>query len=115
MQAIRKIGLAVALAEACFTGPEPLGVRVVLAEGLRPDALLFGESTGRVLLASSDPDALLAAAAEAGVPARRIGETGGRRLRIESDAGNAWIDAEVAPLHEIWGRALPRRLAEDGS
>jgi phosphoribosylformylglycinamidine synthase len=108
-------GLAVALAEACFTGPEPVGARVALAEGLRPDALLFGESTGRVVVASSAPEALLEAAAEAGVAARRIGETGGTRLRIENAAGNAWIDAELAPLHEVWSRALPRRLAEAGS
>jgi len=52
--------LAVALAECCFTGPAPIGVRVDLADAIRPDALLFGESTGRVLVSTSDAEALLA-------------------------------------------------------
>ena len=108
-------GLAVALAEACFTGASPVGARVACADGLRPDALLFGESTGRVIAATPEPEALLAAASQVGVPARRIGETGGPRLRIEGGSGEVWIDAEVEGLRTLWSRALPRRLAEPGS
>jgi phosphoribosylformylglycinamidine synthase II len=103
-------GLAVALAECCLTGPVRIGARVALAPGLRLDALLFGESTGRVVTATADPEALLALAAAAGVPARRIGETGGDRLVIASTAGAAWIDGEVAQLAAIWEHGLPRRL-----
>jgi phosphoribosylformylglycinamidine synthase len=77
---------------------------------LRLDALLFGESTGRVLVATDEADALLARAAAAGVPARRIGETGGDRLVIAPAAGPAWIDSELDRLAAIWERALPRRL-----
>jgi len=108
-------GLAVALAECCLAGPERLGARVALAPGLRLDALLFGESTGRVLVATGDPDALLARAAGAGVPARRIGETGGARLAIASTAGATWVDATLERLAAIWERALPRRLEEAGA
>ncbi len=105
-------GLAVALAECCFAGPEeqPVGVRVELAETLRAEALLFGESTGRVVTATAEPERLLALAREHGVPARAIGETGGARLVIAPAGGRAWIDAPLASLHEIWARALPRRL-----
>jgi phosphoribosylformylglycinamidine synthase len=77
---------------------------------MRPDALLFGESTGRVIATAADPGPLLAAAAAAGVPARRVGETGGERLRIGPSAGAAWIDTSVAKLHDLWARAIPRRL-----
>ena len=74
------------------------------------DALLFGESTGRVICAVADPDALLARAEAAGVPARRIGETGGDRLRVAPPGSDAWIDADVAALRDVWERAIPRRL-----
>jgi phosphoribosylformylglycinamidine synthase len=104
-------GLAVALAECCF-GPEPIGARVVLEERLRLEALLFGESTGRVVAATREPAALLERARAAGVRARHIGETGGARLVIGPAAGASWIDAEVARLASIWSRALPRRLEE---
>ncbi|MDJ0852539.1 MAG: phosphoribosylformylglycinamidine synthase subunit PurL [Myxococcota bacterium] len=105
-------GLTVALAESCITGPQRVGVSVALEEGLRPDALLFGESTGRVVVASADAEALLALAAECGVPARHVGETGGERLAIRRSSGEAWIDAPLERIHEVWRRAIPRRLEE---
>ncbi|TMA27663.1 MAG: phosphoribosylformylglycinamidine synthase subunit PurL, partial [Deltaproteobacteria bacterium] len=55
-------GLAVALAECCFTGPAQVGARVELLDALRPDALVFGESTGRVITATADAPRLLALA-----------------------------------------------------
>jgi phosphoribosylformylglycinamidine synthase len=103
-------GLAVALAEACFTGRERFGARVRLADRIRPDALLFGESPGRVVVATADPDRVLRRAREAGVPARAIGETGGERLVIGPTEGPAWIDAPLARLHARFADAIPRRL-----
>jgi phosphoribosylformylglycinamidine synthase len=106
-------GLAVALAECCFTGPLRIGADIALPDaGLRPDALLFGESPGRVVVATADPERLAALAAEHAVPVHRIGRTGGARLRVRSGAGNGWIDASVSDLHACWSRAIPRRLAE---
>jgi phosphoribosylformylglycinamidine synthase len=101
-------GLAVALAECTFSAG--VGARVELGDSIRPDALLFGESTGRVVAATRDPEALLAAAREEGLPARRVGETGGERLVVGPPGGEPWIDCAVARLREIWARALPRRL-----
>jgi phosphoribosylformylglycinamidine synthase II len=103
-------GLAVALAECAFTGPESIGARVTLDESIRPDALLFGESTGRVVTTTSEPDALLALAAEHGVPARRIGTTGGDALWVAGASGEPWIDSTVAQLHGVWENGIPRRL-----
>jgi len=103
-------GLAPALARCAIAGPARIGADVTLADAIRPDALLFGESTGRVIVTSADPDALIERARAAGVPATRIGTTGGERLRIAPAQGAAWIDAPLAELHAIWSRALPRRL-----
>jgi phosphoribosylformylglycinamidine synthase len=105
-------GLAVALAECCFTGPAQVGAAIELGDALRADALLFGESTGRVLVGTHEPERLLALAAGQGVPARRIGTTGGERLRIAPRTGEAWIDAPVSALRSGWERAIPRRLEE---
>jgi phosphoribosylformylglycinamidine synthase len=108
-------GLAVALAECCFMDRDlRIGVRVELDEPFRPDAVLFGESTGRVLATTADAEALLALAAELGVPAARIGETGGETLRIASShSGETWIERSVASLRSLWDRALPRRLVPE--
>ncbi len=103
-------GLAVALAECCWTGPARIGARVSLDPAVRVEALLFGESTGRVLVATADAEAILARAAAAGVPAQPIGETGGERLRIGAQGGAPWIDGDVAHLAAIWEQGIPRRL-----
>lgn len=111
-QDVSEGGLAVALSECCFSGPVMRGVGVRLDEGLRPDALLFGESPGRVIATTADAALLLARAREHGVPARHVGQTGGDRLTIGPARGEAWIDAPIETLHERWARAIPRRLGE---
>jgi phosphoribosylformylglycinamidine synthase len=63
-----------------------------------------------VLVATPAPEAVLALAREAGVPARAIGRTGGDRLVVGPAGGPAWIDAELARLHAIWADAIPRRM-----
>ena len=107
-------GLAVALAECTFTGPRELrvGASVALPGSLGVEALLFGESAGRVVASSADPDALVALARREGVPARVVGETGGAELRIAREGGEGLVAAPVDRLHRIWSRALPRRLEE---
>ncbi len=105
-------GLAVALAECCFTGPERVGARVDLFDSLRPDALVFGESTGRVIAATSAAARLLALAVRHRVPARQIGTTGGERLSIGPPGARPWIDEPVDALHALWQSAIPRRLRE---
>jgi len=103
-------GLAVALCEASFGGPRGMGARVELVDTIRPDALLFGEAPGRVLVATDRPDELLRVAREAGVPARTIGSTGGERLVIGPPKGPPWIDAPIGRLRAIWAEAIPRRM-----
>jgi phosphoribosylformylglycinamidine synthase subunit PurL len=99
-------GFLIALAEACF-GRRTMGAQVDVPLA---GADLFSETQGRALLAVA-PEALdpvLAAAEEAGVPAREIGETGGESLVVKS--GGEVLSTPVARLHEIWSTALPRAL-----
>jgi phosphoribosylformylglycinamidine synthase len=103
-------GLAVALAECCFdTGGQGADVDVpaVAAHALATESALFGESASRVIV-SVEPaalDALLARAAEAGVPARLIGRTGGDRIRISID-GVLAADVAVADAEQAWTTAI---------
>ena len=49
---------------------------------MAPHAFLFGEDQGRYVLAVRDGRSLLAAARHAGVPAARLGTTGGTGLTL---------------------------------
>jgi phosphoribosylformylglycinamidine synthase II len=105
-------GLAVALAECAFTGPTRVGARVKLPGTIRPDALLFGESTGRVIATTEDASGLIERARKAGVPAESVGATGGDRLTIGPVEGQPWLDADVASLWERWKNAIPSCLGD---
>src|SRR5205085_1301203 len=76
-------GLAVALAECTSTMPgAPIGAEITLDDA--KTGTLFGEAPTRVIV-SMKPDAaddVLARAAKVGVPAKRIGTTGGTALRL---------------------------------
>jgi len=99
-------GLAVALAECSFGGPG-LGVRVDLEQGMRTDALLFGESQSRMLLSlpRRHLGRLRDLARREDVPLAILGEVRGRSLVI----GDV-IDLPLEATRERWRRALERRL-----
>jgi phosphoribosylformylglycinamidine synthase len=107
-------GIAVTLAECCFdTGG--IGATVELAASSDPSTpspdpsipALFGESASRIVVSvnPSNENDVLACAKAAGVPARRIGTTGGSRLEI-SIAGQKTIDVTVSEAEQIWATAL---------
>jgi phosphoribosylformylglycinamidine synthase len=99
-------GLAVALAECSFHGPG-LGVRVDLEEGIRTDALLFGESQSRMLASVRRRGLghLRDLARRDEVPLTVLGEVRGRSLVV----GDV-LDLPIEPARERWRRALERRL-----
>jgi phosphoribosylformylglycinamidine synthase len=109
-------GIGVTLAECCFdTGG--LGCEVDLpalsARDFSPAcATLFGESASRVVVSVRQQDraTLLQLAADAGVPARAIGRTGGSRIRITIDGAPA-VDVAVAEAENAWATALARYFA----
>ncbi len=102
-------GLAVALAECAMNSG--VGVDVALDSTLRPSALLFGETAGRVLV-SFGPDEEAAIRSEAerlAVPFELAGRTGGERLRIAA-GGRVLIDEGVGALKEIWANSFARAM-----
>jgi phosphoribosylformylglycinamidine synthase len=116
-------GVAVTLAECTFdsgTGGAPIGadvsidaVNVAGSAELNRAAALFGESASRVVL-SVAPQAtaeVLKRASAAGVPAKTIGKTGGRELRI-AVGGRAAIAVQVSDAERAWSNAVERFFAK---
>jgi phosphoribosylformylglycinamidine synthase len=71
-------GLLVAVAEMAMAGG--VGATLAAPAGIPAHAFWFGEDQGRYVLAVADAAPLLDAAAAAGVPASRLGRTGGGDL-----------------------------------
>mgnify|MGYP001497250877 FL=1 len=112
-------GLAVALAECTFSDlearntPRFLGAEIDLStvENVRLDALLFGEIHGRVVITTSELDAVKAVerAKLLGVPAQRIGTVGGKQLKLRTSTGeHHW---EVVGLHDLWWNSIGNAMA----
>ena len=110
-------GLLVAVSEMLFEKPN-LGIDLSvnsLGSSNRLDALLFGESQGRVLISVSDDklDQLLVLAGEKSLPAIVLGsinESG--RLKF-SLSGNEILDSDVAQLHKMWRDAIPQKMNQN--
>ncbi len=60
-----------------------------------------------MVLCTDDPDAVLASAGAAGVPARVLGTAGGGRIVVEG-----LLDLSVAEATQAWRDALPGALGE---
>jgi phosphoribosylformylglycinamidine synthase len=91
-------GLVAAAADVALASDQGVTLRPDAAQA--PHAWLFGEDQGRYLLAAASPDAILRAAARAGVPAAVVGEAGGRNL-----SAPGLFDIPLARLretHEGW-------------
>jgi len=74
-------------------------------------ATLFGESASRVIVsvAPGDVAVVMDRAKAAGVPAQRLGRTGGRAIRITVD-GAAAIDVAVPEAEARWSASLSNWL-----
>jgi phosphoribosylformylglycinamidine synthase len=112
-------GLAVALAESCFSsyGREAVGARIDLSEHSKlsgvgdAPALLFGESPSRIII-SLKPEHVSEVknlAQQSGVFCAVIGEAGGNELSLACD-GALLIETTVASLEEAWRNALSSYL-----
>jgi phosphoribosylformylglycinamidine synthase len=100
-------GLAVALVEATLAGG--VGATVELPAAQQPLLALVSESASRVLVAAAPAAAgdLLALAGTAGVPAARIGASGGDRLVVPGV-----LDLPLRRLRDAYEGALPSALGE---
>ena len=110
-------GVAVTLAECCFDtngiGAEvELTSHTAVAREWSSVETLFGEAASIVVLSAREQDVpeLMSRAATSGVPCRRVGTTGGDRLRVRVD-GHAAIDVSVRDAEHVWATAIERRFA----
>ena len=106
-------GLAVALAELCFSslGKEAIGAEVDLQGTLSATAQLFSESPSRIIISfdASATDSIRQIAETHNVPFTILGNVGGTELRI-SVSGKPVVTAPVADLESTWRNALLRSL-----
>ena len=106
-------GIAVALAESCFSSLNraAVGASVSLEDSLSTTSSLFSESPSRIIV--SFPEASLAQVQEIAdrlnCPFKVIGKIGGTRLRIHHGQREA-VSLEVQQLEDAWRSSLSKRL-----
>jgi len=131
-------GLAVALAECCISRqiaretPRLIGADIDLTAVAAPrksadedeksalsrgaaitrlDALLFGETQGRIIISVPALPAgkVLAQAKILGVSAARIGTVGGSALQIKTAQGT--LTGDLCELHDLWWNSIARAMS----
>ena len=106
-------GLAVALAESCFSSlnREAIGADLNLTGTLPASGLLFSESPSRIVISfdSAQREAISAIARQQNVPLTILGNAGGSNLRIRVNNESA-IDQPVTDLENAWRNSLPQKL-----
>jgi phosphoribosylformylglycinamidine synthase len=106
------IGLDVdvpAVLRGCSPGSEPAQKGWTPSEAAHATLALFGESASRAVVSLEEAHRaqLMKMAAEAGVPLRIIGRTGGSRLLMRVDGRDA-IDLSLAEAEQVWATAIER-------
>jgi phosphoribosylformylglycinamidine synthase len=91
-------GLLVAAADVALASK--IGITLTVDSRLPAHAWLLGEDQARYLIATPDPEAVLAAAKTAGVPAAVVGEAGGDALAA-SGVFSVSLEA-LRTAHEAW-------------
>jgi phosphoribosylformylglycinamidine synthase len=106
-------GLAVALAESCFSsqGREPIGADVNLEGALGPTAQLFSESPSRIIISfdPADTGAVQQIAQRNNAPFAMLGRVISNRLVIKVNGAEA-VSTEVRELEATWRSALTGKL-----
>ncbi len=105
-------GLAVAIAESCFSslGRPAIGADIdVLSDGIAAESILFGESPSRIVISFSPANAEKLTALIGRCPFAVIGRVGGSDLTIAVD-GSAKINTPVADLESAWSDSLAASL-----
>jgi phosphoribosylformylglycinamidine synthase len=104
-------GIAVTLAESCFT-TDGLGARISLDKAASPEFALFNERGARCVVSVSPTKlaAVLVTARQYGVGARELGKVHlGSALRIEYK-GSAVVDSPLDALRDVWANSLESTL-----
>ena len=110
-------GLLVALAEMLFSPRATFGASVSLsgAPGARLDALLFGESQGRILVsvAPAHVPSVLESASRAGIPAEVIAEVTDSPI-LSLKAGALAASWDVGTLRKGWETSIEEAMRRPG-
>jgi phosphoribosylformylglycinamidine synthase len=87
--------------------PDPIFAAIKAA---RLDALLFGETQGRIIISVAAIDAVkvLARAKILGVPAAWIGMVGGDNLKMKTPASE--LSWQLTELHDLWWNSIARAM-----
>ena len=101
-------GLAVALAECSF-GADGIGADVSLDSEMPAELLLFHEGPSRILISTTMPERVLAAAQKNNVEALTIGATLESRVVIRNRR-QVLLDSRVDELFKPWDQALEHLL-----
>jgi len=111
-------GLAVALAECCISNHRARGTDSLIGATVdvsfndsRADALLFGETQGRIVISTSPANAekVLAEAKSAKVTAIKLGTVGGNSLSIKTQT--AKLESKLEELHDLWWNSINRAMS----
>ncbi len=106
-------GIAVALAESCFSSlnRSGIGADVEMTGSLPATNLLFSESPSRIIIsfAESGRKAIEDIARRRNCPFAILGKVGGNRLRIKTAAATV-IDSAVEQLENAWRTSLSKKL-----
>ncbi|MFN7974127.1 MAG: phosphoribosylformylglycinamidine synthase subunit PurL [Acidobacteriota bacterium] len=105
-------GLLFGLLRAC-AGAELFGADVdvaAISDEARSDLALLSESQGRAIVAVADDDAMADLAERRGVPAFRLGVTGGSALRIRR-AGATLLDRELSEVVSRYRKGFEEWIA----
>ena len=105
-------GLAVALAEMCFSslGREAVGAEITLvSNGLSKEAVLFGESPSRIIISFSSDDLEKVKTVVGDCPFEVIGKVGKDALSINVDGSEA-VSVKVDELEGSWKTSLETSL-----
>jgi phosphoribosylformylglycinamidine synthase II len=112
-------GLAVALAECCFSSLNRRGVGAEIVTGaatasLSSTMMLFSESPSRIILSfpASSRAAVETLAARANCPLAILGNVGGDRLRIKVGEEEA-VSVAVSELENVWRGSLAKKLGAE--
>lgn len=106
-------GLAVALAECCISDKENMVGAVINidSEGIRKDAILFGESQSRIILSCKSTNAakIKKIANKNNIPFKIIGKTGGEDLKI-TVGKKKLVDLPLKKLDTSWRDSLAKKI-----
>jgi phosphoribosylformylglycinamidine synthase len=106
-------GLAVALAESCFSslGREAIGARFDIEATLSPTSLLFSESPSRIIVTFSPAvaDQVRGTAQRHNAAFAVIGRVGGDKLEITVNLREV-VNVAISDLEATWRSALSRKL-----